>query len=181
MPDPAEPQSGTGGTHSIILQCSALLRLQGKRQPLLRAPTSPQSLWDRQLAAGTRSVAARGHLDLGAVGHSSPISTQAEANADIPQQLPMAMCVLKAGIYHPSRAAVGAQSPQGSISTSITPGQVGQERGNLSELAVSTGQLGREGGCTRGWFFGCTLVSSLTFSRDNFTDKPGSRSTWSPH
>lgn len=152
MPDPARPQSGTSGTQSVILQCSALVLLQGKRQPLLQAPTGPQSLWDGQLAAGTHGVTARGHLDQGAVGCSSPISAQAEANADFPHQLPMALGGLKAGICHPGRAVVGAQSPQGSISTSITPGQVGQGLGNFSELAVSTGQLRREGGCARGWF-----------------------------
>lgn len=183
MPDPTQPQSSSSGTHSIILKCSALVLLQGKREPLLHAPAGPQSLWDQQLAPGTCGATARGHLDLGAAGHSSPISTQAEADADFPHQLPAALCGLKAGICHPGRAAVGAQSTSmGSTSTSITLGRwARQGLRKFSELSVSTGKLGREGGCTRGWIFGCTLVSSLTFPRDNFTDKWGSQSPGSPH
>lgn len=153
MPDPAEPQSGTGGTHSIILQCSALLRLQGKRQPLLQAPTSPQSLWDRQLAAGTRSVAARGHLDLGAVGHSSPISTQAEANADIPQQLPMAMCVLKAGIYHPSRGSSGCTVPTGIHLHKYNPWTGGPGAGESFRAGCKHRAAGKRGRMYQGLVF----------------------------
>lgn len=44
----AQPQSGAGRTHSTILQCSALLPLQGKGNP-----KSPR---DQQPAAGTQSL-----------------------------------------------------------------------------------------------------------------------------
>lgn len=136
---------------------------------------SPQSLWDQQLAPGTRGVTARGRLDLGAAGHSSAIATQAGANTNRPHQLPMALCGLKAGICHPARAAVGAQSLQGSTSTSITLGRWARGWGSFQAGCK------HRAGCTRGWFPGGTLVSPLTFPRANFTDKRGSQSPGPPH
>lgn len=52
----------------------------------------------------------------------------------------------------PRQGSSGCKVPTGIHLHKYNPGQVGQGLGNAPELAVSTGQLGREGGRARAGF-----------------------------